>query len=137
MYKIALLDDDPSWNGAVTRFFTRHGFEVQAFTDVKAFLSQASNCDLALIDFYLTSNSHTSTETSTDVNGYVIIRQLRQTLEHCPILVLVSAFVDMESTRLFPEADFFLVKDIGLDVILQRTRELLEYRQIKATEPVS
>ncbi len=136
MYKIALLDDDPIWNGAVTRFFTKHGFEIQAFTDVDDFLSQASNYDLALIDFYLTSNSHTSSETNADVNGYVIIRQLRQTLEHCPVLVLVSAFVDMESTRLFPEADFFLVKDIGLDVILQRTKELLDYRRVKATEPV-
>ncbi len=41
--------------------------------------------------------------------------------------MLVSAFVDMESARLFPDADFFLVKDIGLDIILQRTRELLEF----------
>ena len=128
MYKIALLDDDQIWNGAVTRFLTKHGFEVQAFTDTAAFLSQASNYDIALIDFYLTPTSKANLD-----NGYVVIRRLKQTLKHCPILVLVSAFVDMESARLFPEADFFLVKDIGLDVILQRTRELLEHRYAEAT----
>ena len=132
MYKIALLDDDPTWNTAITRFFTRNGFEVKAFTDPIPFLEQASEYDLALIDFYLSSHPGIPA----DLNGYGIIRQLKQTLQPCPLLVLVSAFVNMESARLFPEADFFLVKDIGLDIILQRSRELLEARQASLVKPV-
>lgn len=124
MYKIAVVDDDGAWNAAVKRFFSRHGYDVHTFTDPRLFLTEATKFDIALIDFYLSS----SRATISDLNGYALIRQLKQHCEKCPILVLVSAFVDMESARLFPDADFFLVKDIGLDVILQRTQELLEYR---------
>ncbi|UBF27853.1 response regulator [Kovacikia minuta CCNUW1] len=125
MYKIAVLDDDETWNVAAKRFFSRQGFEVKTFTSPSDFLAEAEQFNLALIDFYLSS----SREAPSDLNGYAIIRNLKHSLEKCPILVLVSAFVDMESARLFPEADFFLVKDIGLDIISQRARELIESRQ--------
>lgn len=125
MYKIAVLDDDETWNTAVQRYFGRQGFDVKTFTSASEFLVEAQQFNLALIDFYLSSRQ----EATSDLNGYAIIRQLKQSLENCPILVLVSAFVDMESARLFPEADFFLVKDIGLDVIFRRAKELVESRQ--------
>ncbi len=133
-HKIAVLDDDRTWNNAVKRFFSKHGFNVQTYENAADFLNEAQNYDLALIDFYLSSSS----ETVNDLNGYAIIRHLKKNLERCPILVMVSAFVDMESARLFPEADFFLVKDIGLATILQRAKELLETRQQSpAVEPIS
>jgi DNA-binding response OmpR family regulator len=125
VYKIAVLDDDETWNTAVKRYFGKKGFDVKTFISASEFLAEAQQFNLALIDFYLSSRQ----ETSSDLNGYAIIRRLKQSLENCPILVLVSAFVDMESARLFPEADFFLVKDIGLDVIFQRAKELIEFRQ--------
>jgi DNA-binding response OmpR family regulator len=125
VYKIAVLDDDQSWNVAVKRFFSRHGFEVKTYENPADFMNEAQQYDLALIDFYLSS----SPDAINDLNGYAIIRHLKRSLKACPILVIVSAFVDMESARLFPEADFFLVKDIGLDSIMQRTRELLESRK--------
>ncbi|MGA7933636.1 MAG: response regulator [Kovacikia sp.] len=132
MYKIAVLDDDETWNIAVTRFFSRQGFQVKSFTNASEFLAEAQEFDLALIDFYLSFPQEVSSAPSDlngcDLNGYMIIRHLKHSLKNCPILVLASAFVDMESARLFPEADFFLVKDIGLDVILQRARELIESR---------
>ena len=132
MYKIALLDDDPTWNTAINRFFSKHGFTVETFTEPSSFIAQAPEYDLALIDFYLSSQ----VGSSSDLNGYAIVRQLKKNLNPCPVLVLVSAFVDMESARLFPEADFFLVKDIGLDVILQRSKELLEGRNAHLAKSV-
>jgi DNA-binding response OmpR family regulator len=125
VYKIAVLDDDRAWNVAVKRFFTRHGFQVETYENPSDFLNEAQNYDLALIDFYLSS----SPDAVNDLNGYAIIRHLKRILEVCPILVIVSAFVDMESARVFPEADFFLVKDIGLDSICQRAQELIESRK--------
>lgn len=125
MYKVAVLDDDQTWNFAIKRFFSKHGFEVNTYENASDFIGEAQNYDLALIDFYLSSSS----ESTGDLNGYAIIRHLKNSLEKPPIMVIVSAFVDMESARLFPEADFFLVKDIGLSKILQRSQELLEARK--------
>jgi DNA-binding response OmpR family regulator len=127
VYKIAVLDDDKTWNTAIKRFLSRHGFDVQLFQTVAEFLQEAQYCDLALIDFYLSANP----DALHDMNGYALIRQLKKSLTDCPLLILVSAFADMESTRLFPEADLFLVKDIGLSLILQRLNQLLAGRPAK------
>lgn len=126
MYRIAVVDDDEAWNLAIKRFLSKHGYDVQTYLNPLDFVDEAKKFDLAFIDFYLAS----SQEGQSDFNGYLLIRQLKQRPDPCPILVLASAFVDMESARLFPEADFFLVKDIGLDIILQRTQDLLKSRTV-------
>ncbi len=68
VYKIAVLDDDETWNTAIERFFRKHGFEVKTFTRISDFLNEAQQFDLALIDFYLSS----SQEATSDLNRYAV-----------------------------------------------------------------
>lgn len=113
MHKVAVLDDDQAWCRLIEEYF-RDDFDVMAFTTPTDFIEQAHHYDLALIDYYLPP-----------INGYGVICNLRRHQRHCPILVLVSGTVDMEKDRFFPEADSFLVKDIGPERILKRVKEML------------
>lgn len=123
MFKIAVLDDDPQWGFAIQRFF-RHEFEVVTYVDVHSFLPQAHEYDLAIVDF-----SMPPARFERNVNGCELICQLKSSLLHPPVLILATGFLsqhDMGAGKaLCPEADGFLVKDIGLDAILQQIKQVL------------
>lgn len=113
MHKIAVVDDDPAWCRLIAEYF-KDDFEISTFSAPQAFEEQVEHFDLALIDYYMPP-----------LNGYGVIRSLRQHHQQCPLLILVSGTVDMERNRFFPEADSFLVKDIGPERLLQRVKEML------------
>lgn len=123
MRNIAVLDDDEYWCLAIQRFF-RNDFNVLTFRDPYYFLNQLDHFDLAIVDFSLPPARF---EKETD--GCTLIRQLKSTMENPPILVLATGFVsrnDLELGRkICPEADDFLVKDMGLDAALQKIKQLL------------
>ncbi len=66
----------------------------------------------------------------TKVNGSEIIIHLKKTLKKPPLLVLASGFISQNDRdagqQLCEEADDFLAKDSGLDVILKQITELLD-----------
>ena len=123
MFKIAVLDDDQQWGFAIQRFF-RDEFEVSTYVDVYSFLSKANDYDLAIVDFSLPPARF-----ERNMNGCELICQLKSDLLHPPILILATGFLsqrDMSTgTALCPQADGFLVKDIGLEAILQQIKQVL------------
>ncbi|MBW4491317.1 MAG: response regulator [Trichocoleus desertorum ATA4-8-CV12] len=123
MFKIAVLDDDPQWGFAIQRFF-RNEFAVSTYVDVYSFLSKAHEYDLAIVDF-----SIPPARFERNMNGCELICQLKNNLLHPPILILATGFLSQQDIgagrALCPEADGFLVKDMGLDAILQQSKQLL------------
>lgn len=130
MLKIAVLDDDEKWGFAIQRFF-RHDFEVSTYVDVYSFLSQAHEFDLAIVDF-----SIPAARFEKNINGCELICQLKNTLLQPPLLILATGFLSQydlrTGTELCPEADGFLVKDIGLESILQQIKQLLAAKAAQA-----
>jgi CheY-like chemotaxis protein len=123
MFKIAVLDDDPQWGFAIKRFF-RDEFEVSTYLDVYSFLPKAHEYDLAIVDF-----SIPPARFEKNINGCEFICQLKNNLAHPPVLILATGFLSQHDIgtgqALCPEADGFLVKDIGLEAILQQIKQLL------------
>lgn len=126
MYKVAVLDDDEYWCLAIQRYF-RKEFEVSIFLEVEFFLSQASQFDLAIVDF-----SIPRAKFEPKISGSEIITHLKTTLKNPPILVLASGFISQSDReagqQLCLEADDFLAKDAGLDQILIQIQELIEVK---------
>ncbi|HEY9750725.1 MAG TPA: hypothetical protein V6C63_18740, partial [Allocoleopsis sp.] len=69
-------------------------------------------------------------------NGCELICQLKNTLLQPPLLILATGFLSQydlrAGTALCPEADGFLVKDIGLESILQQIKQLLAAKAAQA-----
>lgn len=129
-YKIAVLDDDENWCLAIQRFF-RGEFEVSVYKeDIDGFLMEADRYDIAIIDF---SIPRARFEART--NGSEVIAKVRSSLEHPPLLVLASGFISKSDreigVQICPEADAFLAKDAGLDIILHEVKQLLLSRNVQ------
>jgi CheY-like chemotaxis protein len=123
MFKIAVLDDDQQWGLAIQRFF-RNEFEVSIYVDAYSFLLQAHEYDLAIVDF-----SIPPARFEKNMNGCELICQLKHDLLRPPVLILATGFLSQNDLgagkALCPEADGFLVKDIGLAAILQQIKQFL------------
>lgn len=125
MYKIAVLDDDIYWSLAVQRFL-RKEFLVTIFTDPNHFLEVVGQYDLVIVDFVLTPQS----DAQNKLDGYGIIYRLKTSLEHPPLCLLVSGWLDRNdlatiSQRPYFMADDLATKDAGLETILAKVRQLL------------
>lgn len=125
MYKIAVIDDNEAWCFIVATFLREQGFEVSTYSDSSAFLQDAEQFDLALIDFSIPPRRY---QKNTD--GPDVINLVKERLERPPLLVLISAFFTKEvlngAEDLCPQADAYLSKSIGLQGILQHVEQLLE-----------
>lgn len=125
MYKIAVLDDDIDWSLSVQRFL-RKEFLVTIFTDPNHFLAAADQYDLVIVDFVLAPLP----ESQNTLDGYGVIHRLKSSLEHPPLCLLVSGWIDRNdlvtiSQRPYFMADDLAAKDAGLEVILAKVRQLL------------
>lgn len=126
MYKIAVLDDDIRWGLAIQRFF-RNEFSVSVFTEPEPFFVQVHEYQLVIVDFFLASTRDSERE----IDGYGVIYRLKSTLANPPLCLLVSGCLgrhDLEVIRDRPYcmADDVASKDSGLDVILEKTKRLLQ-----------
>ncbi|MBD1861426.1 MULTISPECIES: hypothetical protein [Trichocoleus] len=123
MSKIAVLDDDQQWGFAIKRFF-RNEFDVSNYVDVYSFLPKAHEYDLAIVDF-----SIPPARFEKNINGCELICQLKNDLLDPPVLILATGFLsqhDLEAGKaLCPQADGFLVKDMGLEAILAQIKQFL------------
>jgi CheY-like chemotaxis protein len=126
MHKIAVIDDDEYWCLAIKRFL-RNTFEVSTFSHPASLLKELEQepkrYDLLMVDLSLPTQKYQP------VDGRKLLRYIRETLPEPPLLVLVTAFIsknELDSGKIIcSEADAFLAKDAGLDVILQRLQRLL------------
>ncbi|UBF26882.1 response regulator [Kovacikia minuta CCNUW1] len=125
MQKIAVLDDDERWCLAIKRFF-RNDFEVVTFTNAQSFLDSAiESYDAVIIDFAISPTLRYERQ----VSGIEIINQLKEQLEHPPMIILTSAFFSRHDSdvdeKLRSIADAILPKDLGLDEILKMIKRQL------------
>lgn len=124
MYSIAIVDDNEAWGFTLSFFLRQHGFSVSSFSHPEAFLRQAHDFDLALVDFSIPSRRY-----QRDIDGPGVIARLKRQMEQPPLLVLISAYFTEEILRhpidLCPEADAYLSKSSGLNEILQCIEQLL------------
>lgn len=132
MYKIAIVDDDELWCFAAKRYF-RGNFEVSVFTKVSSFLRDSCYYDLVIVDYSIPSANYEKS-----VDGCQLISHLKTTLHNPPVLVLATAFVsknDLEEIgrEICPEANYFIAKDVGLEVILQQLKQLLASSKLPVT----
>ena len=127
MYKIGVVDDNELYCLALQRFLSRE-FEVSIFTRVSNFLQQAFSFDLVIVDYSIPAANYEK-----EIDGSELICLLKATLPNPPLLILSTGFLsrnELEIGReICPEADDFLAKDTGLEVILQQVKQLIATRQ--------
>ena len=127
MYKIGIIDDNELYCLSLKHFLGRE-FEVKIFTRVSAFLQNPRSYDLVIVDYSLPAANYEK-----QIDGSELICLLKATLPNPPLLILSTGFLsrnELEIGReICPEADDFLAKDTGLEVILQQVKQLLATRQ--------
>ncbi|HEY9858165.1 MAG TPA: hypothetical protein V6D16_01580 [Candidatus Obscuribacterales bacterium] len=104
----------------------RKEFLVTIFTDPNHFFTVAAHYDLVIIDFVLAPLP----DSENKLDGYGIIHRLKSSLEHPPLCLLVSGWIDRNdlaaiSQRPYFMADDLAAKDAGLEVILAKVKQLL------------
>ncbi len=128
MYKIAVVDDNETWCFVIHRSLEEKNFAVSTFNNDHEFLTEARKFDLALIDFSIPARRH-----QRSMDGAELIAQLKQTLQRCPILVLISAYFTedclQEARQICAEADACLSKSLTLQQILAVVEHLLQQKQ--------
>ncbi len=124
MYRIAIVDDNDSWCFVMTHRLHQEGYIVSAFTDASSFLYEAEHFDLALIDFSMPSRRH-----QRETDGPDLIRQIRQSLAHPPIMILISSYftndILNEAADICPQADACFGKSISSKELIQEIEKLL------------
>jgi CheY-like chemotaxis protein len=128
MFKIAVVDDNETWCFVIHRFLQQKNFAVSVFNTTQDFLPEARKFDLALIDFSIPSRRH-----QRGMDGAELITRLKQTLQHSPILILISAYFTeeclQEAAQICSEADACLSKSLSLQQILAIIEGLLQQKQ--------
>jgi DNA-binding NarL/FixJ family response regulator len=131
MYKIGIIDDNELYCLSLKHFLSRE-FEVKIFTKVSAFLQNPRSYDLVIVDYSIPAANYEK-----QIDGSELICLLKTTLPNPPLLILATGFLsrnELEIGReICPEADGFLAKDTGLEVILQQVKQLLATRQYQST----
>ncbi|HEY9625031.1 MAG TPA: response regulator, partial [Crinalium sp.] len=87
MYHLAIIDDNETWCFVLALRFRQAGYRVSTFMDADAFLREADQFDLVLVDFSMPTPRY-----QRDVNGPELICTVKQRLSNPPLLVLISGF---------------------------------------------
>ena len=124
MYKIAVIDDNETWCFVIAHLLHKHGYSVSTFTDANSFLQKACCFDLALVDFSIPSRSY-----QRNIDGPDLILNVKESLSHPPLLVLISAYFTQEilaqTPSICPEADACLSKHVELEDIVSQVNQLI------------
>lgn len=128
MYRLAIVDDNQSWCFVLKLRLQQEGYTVSIFNNVQAFLREAEQFDLALIDFSIPAPLY-----QPQMDGPELICELKHHLDNAPILVLISSFftedVINHATTICPEADAVLSKQTETGKLLSQIRQLLNSKK--------
>lgn len=123
MYKIGVVDDNELYCLTLQRFLSKE-FEVSIFTRVSKFLQQTCSYDLVIVDYSIPASNYEK-----QIDGCQLICKIKASLPNPPLLILATGFLsknDIEiGAEICPEADGYLAKDAGLDVVSQQVKQLL------------
>ena len=128
MYNIAIVDDNEAWGFTLELFLRQRHFSASAFNDPEAFLRQAHEFDLALVDFSIPSRRYQK-----EIDGPSLIKKLKQQLKYPPIFVLISAYFTEEILQcpgdICPDADAYLSKSTALEDMVRCIEQLLAKKE--------
>lgn len=126
MYKIGVIDDNELYCLALKRFLSQD-FEVSIFTKVYNFLQHSCFFDLVIVDYSIPAANYEK-----EIDGCQLICHLKASLPNPPLLVLATGFLSKSELgigrEICPEADSYLAKDAGLEVISEQVKQLLATR---------
>jgi CheY-like chemotaxis protein len=134
MDTLAIVDDNETWCFVLALHLRQQGYTVSTFTDVWAFLQQADQFDLALIDFSMPAPRY-----QTGMDGPELICKVKQQCHKPPLLVLISNFFETDNAEtlasLCPEADQILSKQVEMPTLMTQIQQVLANRK-QPTQPV-
>ncbi|WP_088894976.1 response regulator [Leptolyngbya ohadii] len=126
MPHLAILDDNETWCYVLALRLEQQGYRVSTFTSAQALLREVEQFDLVLVDFSIPAPRY-----QRSMDGTEVICQVKQHLEHPPLLVLISSFFTQdilaEADRLCPEADAVLSKQSETNELLAQIQMLLAH----------
>jgi two-component system, OmpR family, KDP operon response regulator KdpE len=127
--RVLLVDDEPAIRRFLRLSFDAEGYQVEEAGDGKAALDMLQNKapDLLILDLGLP-----------DLDGFEVIRQLRELGSSIPIVVLSSRTDEKGKVQALDlGADDYVTKPFGIDELLARTRTALRHRlQQQGEKPV-
>lgn len=127
MYHLAIVDDNETWCFVLALRLQQQGYIVSTFTTAQAFVRQAAQFDLALVDFSLPAPRY-----QRGMDGPELIAQVKYQLDNPPLLVLISSFFTKEllnnAADICPEADAVLSKPMEATEICSQIQQLLAHR---------
>lgn len=128
MYRLAIVDDNETWSFVAALRLRQQRYEVSTFADPHAFLRQAEQFDLALIDFSLPPRRY-----EIEIDGPGLIARVKQRFANPPLLVLISSYftedILQQATDICAEADAVLSKQTDSTSLIQQVEQLLATRQ--------
>jgi two-component system, OmpR family, KDP operon response regulator KdpE len=127
--RVLLVDDEPAIRRFLRLSFDAEGYQVEEAGDGKAALDmlRTKTPDLLILDLGLP-----------DLDGFEVIRQLRDLGSSIPIVVLSSRTDEKGKVQALDlGADDYVTKPFGIDELLARTRTALRHRlQQQGERPV-
>jgi two-component system, OmpR family, KDP operon response regulator KdpE len=127
--RVLLVDDEPAIRRFLRLSFDAEGYQVEEAGDGKAALDmlRINAPDLLILDLGLP-----------DLDGFEVIRQLRELGSSIPIVVLSSRTDEKGKVQALDlGADDYVTKPFGIDELLARTRTALRHRlQEQGEKPV-
>ena len=127
--RVLLVDDEPAIRRFLRLSFDAEGYQVEEAGDGKAALDmlRTKAPDLLILDLGLP-----------DLDGFEVIRQLRDLGSSIPIVVLSSRTDEKGKVQALDlGADDYVTKPFGIDELLARTRTALRHRlQQQGEKPV-
>jgi two-component system, OmpR family, KDP operon response regulator KdpE len=127
--RVLLVDDEPAIRRFLRLSFDAEGYQVEEAGDGKAALDmlRTKAPDLLILDLGLP-----------DLDGFEVIRQLRDFGSSIPIVVLSSRTDEKGKVQALDlGADDYVTKPFGIDELLARTRTALRHRlQQQGEKPV-
>ncbi len=124
MYRIAVIDDNETWCFVMATALQQRGYLVATFSDAYAFLRQASQFDMVLVDFSLPPRRYQK-----ELSGPDVIRHLHKEFAKPPLTILISAYFTHDILtnvpEICPEADACLSKGTPLEKLLQQIEQVM------------
>lgn len=128
MYRLAIVDDNESWCFVLAVQLQQQGYLVSTFTDSTAFLREADQFDLALVDFSMPPRRY-----QTETDGPEVINKVKQRFDHPPLLILISSYFSEDILEqvmdVYPDADAVISKQVDSQDLLHQIKQLLATRK--------
>ncbi len=122
MFKILIAEDDRELRGLFEHVLRKHGYTVKGVSDGKEALDvlDSDYYDLIISDIMMPN-----------VDGYTLVRQLRESGNHIPVLMITAkeAFDDMRM-GFMSGSDDYMVKPVNVNEMVLRVSALLRRAQM-------